>query len=131
MKHWQERDTRGHIWQHSLSMAVNDTIHARKFLEHFAVDESLGVALFSVGVHCRAIGDVVFDQIIGRRYNSRSHVAAHDVDIRLVGVSYGDVAVCVDDIVIVEDVVCCNELAAELHRSDFLRNTLRWRTHSC
>jgi hypothetical protein len=34
---------------------------------------------------------------------------------------YRDVAVCVDNIVVVEDVVCCDELAAELYKSGFSR----------
>jgi hypothetical protein len=35
-------------------------------------------------------------------------------------VPYGDVAVCIDDIVVVEDVICCYELATELHRLGLL-----------
>jgi hypothetical protein len=36
-------------------------------------------------------------------------------------VPYRDVAICVDDIVVVEDVVCCNELAAELYKLESSR----------
>jgi hypothetical protein len=114
-------------------MTVNDTIHARKFLEHFTVDEPLGVALLSLRVDSRAIGDVILDQVFGRRHDSRGHVAAHDVDIWLFRVPYRDVAVCVDDIVVVEDVVGGDELAAELHKSDLLGREVRVRgkTHRC
>ena len=37
---------------------------------------------------------------------------------------YRDVAVCVDNIVVVEDVVCCDELAAELYKSGFSRKDI-------
>jgi hypothetical protein len=95
---------------------MNHTIHPWKFLEHFTMDEPLRVALLSIRIYSRTIVDIVFDQVFGRRDDSRGHVAAHDVDIGLFGVTYGDVAVCVDDIVVMEDVVSRDELAAELQK---------------
>jgi hypothetical protein len=102
-------------------MTVDHTIDSWELLEHLAMDEALRVAFLRIGVDSRAIADVVFDQIFRRRDDSRGHVAAHDVDIWPFGVPYRDVAVCVDDIVVVEDVVCCDELAAELYKSGLSR----------
>ena len=121
MKHRQERHTRRHVRQHSLSMTVNHAIDARKFLEHLAMDEPLGVTLLGIRVDSRAVRDVILNQIFGRRDDSRGHVAAHDVDVRPLGVPYGDMAVCIDDIVVVEDVICCYERATELHQLGLLR----------
>jgi hypothetical protein len=121
MKDRQKRDTRSHIRQHSLSMTVDHTIDFWELFEHLAMDEALRVALLRIGIDSRAIGDVVFDQIFRQRDDCRGHVAAHDVDIWLFGVPYRDVAIRVDDIMVVEDVVCCNELAAELYKLGFSR----------
>ena len=63
MKDWQQRDTRSHIRQHSLSVTVDHTIDFWELFEHFAMDEALRVALLRIGIDGRAIGDVVFDQI--------------------------------------------------------------------
>jgi hypothetical protein len=119
MKDRQQRDTRSHIRQHGLSVTVNHTIDFWELFEHLAMDKALRVALLRIGIDGRAIGDVVFDQIFRRRDDCRGHVAAHDVDIWLFGVPYRDVTICIDDIVVVEDVVCCNELAAELYKLGF------------
>jgi hypothetical protein len=100
-------------------MTVDHTIDSWELLEHLAMDEALRVALLCAGVDSRAVGDVVFDQVFRRRDDCRGHVAAHDIHIALFGVPYRNVAVCVDDIVVVEDVVCCDELAAELFKLRF------------
>jgi hypothetical protein len=105
-------------------MTMDHTIDFWELLEHLAMDEALRVALLRIGVDSRAIGDVIFDQIFRRRDDSRGHVAAHDVNIWPFRVPYRDVAVCVDDIVVVEDVVCCDKLAAELYESGIFRRNL-------
>jgi hypothetical protein len=108
MKNRQQRNPRRDIRQHSFSMAVDHAIDVRKPLEQLAMDESLGIPLLGFRIYSRAVADVVLDQVGWRRDDAGGHITTHDVDVRILGVPDRDVAVCVDDIVVVQDVVCCD-----------------------
>lgn len=71
------------------------------------MNESFRISLFGIGINGGGIFDVILDEIVGGRDDTWSHVSAHDVDIGVLRVANGDVAVCIDDGVVVEDVVCC------------------------
>lgn len=115
MKDGHQRHSIGNVGENSLCMTVHDTIDPGKPLEHLAVDESLRVALFRSGGRDRGrVLDAVLDQVVRRGDQPGSHVPAHKVDIWLLRVADGDVAVGVDDILLVQDVVGCYEFSFQL-----------------
>lgn len=114
MIHGSHRHTADDIWQHVLCVTVNDTIDAGKALVELAVDEAFAIALLGVGVNCAGVRDMVMDQVRRRGDKSGCHISTHDVDGRIGRVTGRDVAVSIDDAMIVEDVICRDELFVNL-----------------
>lgn len=115
MKDGHQRNSTGNIGENSLGMTVHHAIDPGKPLEHLAVDEPLRVALFGSGGRDRGgVLDAVLDQVVRRGDQPGSHVPAHKVDIWLLRVANGDVAVGVDHILSVQDVVGCYEFSFQL-----------------
>ena len=78
------------------------------------MNESLRVAHLCVEVYSGRVLHIILDQIIGSGYARWSEIATHDVSIWISGVPDRDVAICIEDAMVVKDVVCCDELAFQL-----------------
>lgn len=67
---------------------------------------------------CRAITDVEFVEICQALDKGWRWVAGHEERGIVVWVADGDVAETVDDLIVIKDVVCCNECGQELSEVD-------------
>lgn len=110
----------------AVDYAIDTGIHAK----YFTVDETFGVAFLCVLLdlnssqqraiwistiiplqsggesHRFRILDPVFDQVISGAHKRRRDVAAHDVDIAILGMANRDVAVGVNHAMMMKYVVC-------------------------
>lgn len=98
-------------------MAVNDAIDVWIPLEYFAVDIAFDVASPGVWVYSATVGDVVLDQIGVRGDERGCHISREQVGVWIVRMAHRDVAECVDDILVMEDVVRCDEGAIYLREA--------------
>ena len=98
---------------HAEVVAVDDAGFTRITFEDALVDETLRVRTLGGVVggwcHCGAVADGGFVEIGETLDEGWRWVARHEGGGVVVGVADGDMAETVDDVVVVEDVVCCDE----------------------
>lgn len=109
-----QRHTTRDIWQDGFSMTVYHAIDLGVHLEDLPMNESLRVAFLCVIVYSGRVLYVIFDQIIGSGYARWSEIAAHDVSVWNSRMSDRDVAVRINNAMVVKNVVCRDELAFQL-----------------
>lgn len=86
-------------------MRVHDAVHAGILLEYLAVDAAFLVALRNVPLDGGRIFDTVLDDVGRGRYEGGGDGVREVEGARVGGVAEGDVAVGVEDVLVVEDVV--------------------------
>ena len=100
-------------WDDVEIMTVDDADLTRITLEDALMDETLRVRTLSgtVGGWCdrRAVTNVIFVEICQISDKGRRRTAGHKEGGIVVGVADGDVAETIDYLVVIEDVICCNE----------------------
>jgi len=111
VKDGHERNAARDVWQHSFCVTMNHAVDGREHPEELSVDEAFRVPLFGLRVDWGRVFDPVFDQVIRGRDNSGRHVSAHDIDLGILRVADGDVAVGIDHIVVVKYVIRRDQLA--------------------
>ena len=98
---------------HAARVAVHYAVLARVALQDALVDEALVEGSFGragvSGGDGGAVVDVVFGEILGARDEGGWGFAGHEKRAGVEGVADGDVAEAVEDGVVVEDVVGCDE----------------------
>ena len=91
-------------------MGVHDAVDAGILLEDFAVDAALEVSFRYAVLDGRGIFDVVFDYVGGRRDEGGGDRVRKKESVWVAGIAQGYVAVGIEDVVVVEDVVGCYEI---------------------
>lgn len=97
-------------------MTMNHAVHARVDSEHLPVDKSFRVAFPCIGVDGAGILDPILDQIIRTLDQCGRKISGHDIYVRILRVPNRDMTVRIDNVLIVEDMVCSYQLAFELSR---------------
>jgi hypothetical protein len=114
MNNRHQRHTTRDIWQDGFSMTVYHAIDLGVHLKDLPMNESLRVAFLCAKVYSGRVLYIILDQIIGSGYARWSEIATHDVSVWISRVPDRDMAVRIDDAMVVKNVVCCDELAFQL-----------------
>ena len=91
-------------------MGVHYTVDAGILLEDLAVDAAFEVSFRYAVLDGRGIFDVVFDYVGGGRDESGGNGVRKKKSVWVGGIAQGYVAVGIEDVVVVEDVVGCYEI---------------------
>jgi hypothetical protein len=89
----------------SLTMAMYHTVHIRVGLVKLAVDESLGITLRCLFVHRTGIINIVLLDVFSTCNEGWSKRTRDEECRRVLRIAYADVPVCVENFLVVEDVV--------------------------
>lgn len=98
------------VGEDGFGVRVHDAVDAGVLLQDLAVDAPFLVPRRGVFVHGGGVFDAVFEYVGGGGDEGGGDVVREEERVGVVGVAQGDVAVGVDDAVVVEDVVCCYEI---------------------
>jgi hypothetical protein len=99
-----ERHPADTVWKYIAAVAVYNTVDSGKPLVDFAVDVPLQVARFRVLLYRFRRFHMILYKIVLRAYQCGRHVAWHPECPRVVWRSHRDVAVRVEDAMVMEDV---------------------------
>lgn len=114
MNNRHQRHTTRDIWQDGFSMTVYHAIDLGVHLKNLPMNESLRVAHLCIEVYSGRVLYIILDQIIGSGYARWSEIATHDVSVWISRVPDRDMTICIEDAMVVKNVVCCDELAFQL-----------------
>jgi hypothetical protein len=85
-------------------MAVQHYMDIRVSLEDLAVDVALKRGRGSAGVNRFCVRDAVLADVVKPRYQGRRELVHHEEGWRIVGIPHREVAVAVEDAMVVENV---------------------------
>jgi hypothetical protein len=95
-------------------MAVYYAVDIGVLFEYLTMDVPFDIPFTGIRVYSAAVGDIVLYQVGTRRDERWGHVGRQKVSIWIVWMADGDVAECIDDILIMENVVGRDEGAIDL-----------------
>ena len=103
MTYWHTTNGEGYD---SLAVTVDHTVDIRIAFVKLAVDEPLDIAFRRFFIHWVGILDVVFLDVFSTCDKSWSERTRDEKRRWVLGVANTDMSVCIEDLLMVEDVVC-------------------------
>lgn len=109
-----QRHSGDRVRKHIKTVTVDNGVHAGKELVYLSVDISLNVTSGRIGIKRCAITDSVFDQVISVSNEGRRNTGRQEVFARVIRMACRYVSICVKIIMVVQDMVCSDEIASYL-----------------